>query len=336
MTRVSENSHSASMNFSINQAKAKLEDLQIKGANLKRIVKPSDDPIGNIELMQIRSNKIENDQFKRNSSFALTALEYTENSLKELTEIMMKAKEIAVAQSSDLFNPEIRKSVAKEVSQLKKQVFGIANRRLGNRYIFSGFKTLQQPFSTNGKYHGDTGVISLEVLKNFYIPTNIPGKEVFISATSSKIGNDNPLENLDLFSNKDNNSEDAKLQNPDLILQTVDNPPSNSLFNLLETLENALNTDNPDSVQELLNEIDDFTDQLITLRTRVGSNINTLLNSEGTLEETELFNASRKNKIEDADIAELFSDLNKQNQLLRATYKTTSKLINENLLDFLK
>ena len=55
MTRVTENSSRAAVNFTIKKAKSKLEELQLKGANLKKIRKPSDNPTGNSKALQLSS-----------------------------------------------------------------------------------------------------------------------------------------------------------------------------------------------------------------------------------------------------------------------------------------
>ena len=69
MTRVSENSSYNAINYSIGKTKSKLEDLQMKGSSLKRIRKPSDDPVGNVELMSIRSRNVDGEQYLRNISY---------------------------------------------------------------------------------------------------------------------------------------------------------------------------------------------------------------------------------------------------------------------------
>jgi flagellin-like hook-associated protein FlgL len=50
MSRVSEGSTIHSINYSIGKTKEKLENLQLQGSNLKRVQKPSDDPVGNMEI----------------------------------------------------------------------------------------------------------------------------------------------------------------------------------------------------------------------------------------------------------------------------------------------
>ena len=112
MTRVSEQSSFHAINHAVNKTKSKLEDLQIKGSNLKRIQTPSDDPIGNTELLAIRSQDVDNNQYSRNVSFAKAQLTFVENAVEELTNIVVKAKELAIGQASNFYEADIRQGVA--------------------------------------------------------------------------------------------------------------------------------------------------------------------------------------------------------------------------------
>jgi flagellar hook-associated protein 3 FlgL len=94
MSRVSENSSIHSINYAVGKTKGRLEDLQMKGSTLKRMNKPSDDPVGNAELLAIRSQNIDAGQYMRNINFAQTQLAYTEDVLEEMTELLNKAKEL--------------------------------------------------------------------------------------------------------------------------------------------------------------------------------------------------------------------------------------------------
>src|SRR5690554_788183 len=187
MTRVSEQSSFHAINHAVNKTKSRLEDLQLKGSNLKRVQKPSHDPIGNTELLAIRSQAVDNEQYSRNISFAKAQLSFAENAIEELTNIVVKAKELAIGQSSNFYDADIRKSVAKEVEQLKKQIISIGNRRMGNKYVFGGHKNLTPPFGDNGEYFGDKNTTSIEVAKDFFVPINFSGKEVFFPSRNTKI-----------------------------------------------------------------------------------------------------------------------------------------------------
>lgn len=345
MSRVSEQSSIHSVNYSVGKTKSKLEDLQIQGSNLKRIQKPSDDPIGNIELLSIRSKDVDDNQYLRNSSYAKTLLELTESTLESMTDLIGKAKEIAIGQSSDLYNPEVRQSVAKEVHQLRIQAIALANRRIGNRYIFSGYKTLSKPFDMDGKYLGDDGKIKLEVSKDFFVPINLNGNEVFFTNNKNDFRkNDVDIRQLEMIEPSMQNEEMQQMNegeplaepSRDLASESKDPNTRTSIFDNLQSLENALLTNNPDVVQNILESLDDDHNRIVTLRTQAGAISNSIVNSENTIENTKLMNAAYKSKIEDADIAELFGEISKQQNVLKATYKSTAGLLNSSLLDFVR
>lgn len=330
MSRVSENSSAAAINYAVGKTKGKVEDLQIKGSTLKRVSKPSDDPVGNVELLSIRSQNIDATQYMRNLNFAQTQLSYTENVLEEMTELLNKAKELAISQASSIYSPEIRQGVSKEIHQIREQMLSLSNKRMGNRYLFSGQKILTRPFDQDGKYAGDTNKINIEINKDVYVPININGKELFFSSEKR------PPQKSDV----DLNPPQIEI-NPEI--EVMRKPASAepqevpvSIFDELRGLENAMLTDNPQIIQGLLERIDTSTERIIAYRTQIGALANTVSNAENNIEKTKLLNEAHKSKIEDADVAELFSDLQKEQNVLKATYNSSSKLMNTSLMDFLK
>jgi flagellar hook-associated protein 3 FlgL len=72
------------------------------------------------------------------------------------------------------------------------------------------------------------------------------------------------------------------------------------------------------------------------MRTQIGALTNTISNSELNIEKTKLLNEAHKSKIEDADVAELMTDLQKEQAVLKATYKASANLMNVGLMDFLR
>ena len=112
MVRVTEKSSSSSVTFAVNKAKAKLEELQLKGANLKKIRKPSDNPTGNAKALQLSSRNKNIEQYLKNIDYAEFNVNIIEKSVEEITNILNKAKEIAVLQSSDFYGADIKQNVA--------------------------------------------------------------------------------------------------------------------------------------------------------------------------------------------------------------------------------
>ncbi|MFL5783387.1 MAG: flagellar hook-associated protein FlgL [Bacteriovoracaceae bacterium] len=329
MSRVSENSSVHAINYATGKTKSKVEDLQLKGSTMKRIAKVSDDPVGNVELLAIRSQNVDSEQYMRNLNFAQTQLSYTENVIEDLTNILMKAKELAIGASSTIYSPEIREGVSKEIHQLRQQALSLANKRMGNRYLFSGQMVLTRPFDTEGKYQGDTNKINIEINKDVFIPVNINGKELFFSKGKT------PLERNDL---------NLKKEEVDLTPPQVRAPASSeegaevevSIFDELRALENAMLTDNPNIIQGLLEKFDTSLERVVKLRTQIGALTNTVENSENNIEKTKLLNEAHKSKIEDADVTEVFGNLQKEQTVLKATYQASANLMNTNLMDFLR
>jgi flagellar hook-associated protein 3 FlgL len=328
MSRVTENSSQTTINYAVGKVKGKVEDLQLKGSTLKRLMKPSDDPIGNVDLLSIRSQNIDSAQYMRNAGFAQTQLSYTENVLDGISEIINKAKELAIGQASSIYAPEVRQGVAKEIHQLRQQLLSMANKRIGNRYLFAGQKVLTRPFDQNGKFQGDTNRINVEISKDLYLPINIHGQELFFSSVKK------PVE-----------KSDVDLKPPEIGISpeidimrkpaSVEEVPM-SMFDELRGLENALITDNPQIIQNLLERLDDSLDRIVAVRTKIGALMNTITNSEANIEKDKVANETQKSKIEDADVAELFGELHKEQNVLKATYKASSNLMNTSLMDFLR
>lgn len=343
MTRVSENSNYHAVNYAVGKTKARLEDLQLKGASLKRIQRPSDDPLSNVDVMVKKSQNTDAEQYLRSLNFAQTNLNLTENILDELTNIMVKAKELAIGQSSDVYNVDVRKGVAKEIQQLRLQALSLANKRVGNRYLFGGQKVLTKPFEGDGTYKGDKQKIFVEINKDVFVPINLSGAEIFFDQprnTDYKIIVPDAQGNMPIDPEANPGPQDTKIDRSIASVNVANDPAQapvqSSIFDELKTLENALITNNPDIVQSLLEQLDRSTDRIISLRTEIGALTNTVSNAEGNIEKMKLLNEEHRSKMEDADVAELFSNLQKDQDVLKATYKSSSQLMSQKLMDFIR
>lgn len=348
MTRVSENSTTLSIRHTLNKHKAKMEDLQMKGTTLKNMRKPSDNPAANIEALQISSVTKDNNQFKRNADFATLQLNITEKALENLTDVINKAKDIAIAQSSDIYNEDVRRNVANEVHQLRNLALSIANKRVGQRYIFSGYKTLESPFNEKGEYRGDTGHMTLEVGKDFFVQVNLHGKEVFMAESESDSQVEHPLENFGEMAYAKEHSKNREIASEDIDPQAQDGEVASvgkdtgkfketaNIFGLLDSLAISLENNDADQIQNLLEKFDTALTRLVTLRTRVGSISTSVASNVNTIDANDIDNMERKSKLVDADVTELFSDITRQQEILKTAYKTSEGLLNKNLLDFLR
>ena len=321
MTRVSQKSSLEAVRYNLNKTKQAIEDLQIQGASLKKLEKPSDSPINTTKVFDLNAKLSNNKQYVRDAEVAKNFLDTSERALERVNNIISRAKEITIAQSSDFYGPGIRKNVAVEVRQLMNEVLSISNTQAGNRYIFSGFQTDSPPFKNDGTYLGDFGKIQLEIGKNFFIPININGARVFTGVTSEK--------------NILNNQNTRELST----IQKTDNkfvPANTNLFTQLKILANALENNDSKLIQSTILPLDNIFNRIITIRTSIGSTMNSINNSNHSIENENVNIKTQRSRLQDSDIAELFSDLTRLKASLRASYQASDTLINQNLLNFLK
>ena len=130
--RVGENTTMNTVRESLNRSRLRMNDLQKQNATMKRINAPSDDPVGNVKLMAIRNETQDNTQFEKNANLAKAFLNYTDSSLEEVTNLLGRARELALGQASAAASgAESRAMVSQEVKNIQSQLIAIANRRLG-------------------------------------------------------------------------------------------------------------------------------------------------------------------------------------------------------------
>lgn len=165
--------------YNVSKSLQRVTDLQEKISSGKNINRPSDDPAGMSRAINYRSSLSFLDQYERNIRSGKSWVSMTETALNHANEIVTRAREIALAQSTATASRETRQIGLKEVETLIDQLHLIASTQLGERYIFSGFKTEQSPFDASGTYQGDEGEIKLELSKNDYMTVNLPGNKAF-------------------------------------------------------------------------------------------------------------------------------------------------------------
>jgi flagellar hook-associated protein 3 FlgL len=331
--RVGENSTLNTVRDSLNRSRLRMNELQKQNSTMKRVNTPSDDPVGNVKLMTIRNESLDNEQFERNSNLAKTFLNYTDSSLEEVTNLIVRAKELALGQASSAANgPDSRVMVAEEIKSIIQEVNSIANRRLGDRFIFSGYKTGTQPFDQGGAYSGDNGRIMVEVQKDVFVGMNLPGQEVFLGLDDQTSLSDRALASP-------NAAAPAGLEGegPELAMrQSAAIKSDEDIFRTLDGLRVGLMTNDIDLIRSTLQPLDKIRDRVITMRAQVGARTSGIDTALANMGKKNLFNAELQSNIEDSDIIQVVSDMAREETVLRASLQASNKLIQPTLLDFLK
>ena len=363
--RVSDKMLQTQVMNNLNKNRTELSNLQNQAASLKQVTKPSDDPTGTAKILQNRTENKTLEQIDKNIFYGKAFLETTESTLSQLGEAVVRAKELAIQAANDTNGGLPREMIASEVEQIYGSLVEMSNRRFGDRFIFSGYKTTQAPFDTSGKYAGDDGQIQVQTLTGQFLPINLIGSQVFLGQDLSYGGAVNrdmkipqSVEELQTYKLNQIEKEFEKENLQENTIETrapaslggvqrvggtaaserdpVSGPRGVNIFQAISGLEASLRADDKLGIQQSLESLDEALNQVNLARAEVGGRVNQLnANNEG-IQRSIIDNKTYNSQIEDADVFKVMTDLTKSNQTLEATLQTSTKFMNQSLLDFLR
>jgi flagellar hook-associated protein 3 FlgL len=329
--RVSDNTNFGVVRDSISRSRSRMENLQGQAATLKKVNRPSDDPVGSAKVLEVRTDKVNNDQFQNNAKLAETFLNNTDHALEDLSEIILRAKEIAIGQSSNASStPESRLGVSEEVTQLFQRAVGTANRRIGDRYLFGGYKTQNPPVDADGQYLGDDGQMMVEIGRETFIGMNLPGVEAF--NTRPEASRDRQRLEIEKAPNEEEKNQVLRR----LASESNSGADNINLFQELKALRVGLLTGDLNAVRGTLERFDELHGRLVAMRSKVGARVQGIQGNINALERHNVTNAQLTSTIEDADMAQVVSDLAKEETVFKSSLASSKHLIQPTLLDFLR
>ncbi len=358
--RVTDKMNQTQIAANIQKNRSELSTLQNQAATGKRFAKPSDDPSAAAKILSNRTENKNLEQFDKGVFNAKTFLETTESALSQLGEVLVRAKELAIQAASDTNGGTPREMIAAEVEQMVNSVIELSNRRVGDRYMFAGHKTLTQPFNRAGEYSGDDGEMKIPTNKGTFVAMNLSGDKVFLGRGIGPDGSIRPkqetpqtVEELQAhklaeaereFKNEEQLESHIETRGPANIgrihkLGDTDPVAGGSgvnIFNLMQGLEVALRTNDKFGIQDALEPLDQALNQVTLARSEIGGRVNQLTASSDGIQKMILDNKVTNSQLEDADLFQVMTDLNKSDSALKATLATSSKLMNLSLLDFIK
>jgi len=172
---------------SILQQQTKVNNTQQQISLGKRILNPSDDPAGSVQLLDLNQALSRLEQFQANNDYAVNRLSTSESTLQSVTSNLQRVRELAVQGFNDVNTPTDKKSIAEEMYQRLDEILALANTKDANGdYLYAGFKTQTKPFtgtSASGlyTYQGDQSQRFLEIGEDRSLADGNSGAEVFFN-----------------------------------------------------------------------------------------------------------------------------------------------------------
>ncbi|MFZ6817596.1 flagellar hook-associated protein FlgL [Undibacterium sp. Ji22W] len=181
--RISTNTIYESGGARISDLQVSLNRTQQQIASGRRILNPSDDPIGSARALVITQTDAVNEQFAVNRKNATNTLSIAEDTLSNVTNVLHNVKTLVVSAGNGTLSDQERGYIANELQGNLDQLFGFANATDGtDAYLFSGFSSSVAPYTkTQGgaQYNGDQGGRLLQVDTSRQIPINEVGSAIF-------------------------------------------------------------------------------------------------------------------------------------------------------------
>ncbi len=149
--RVSELTKQNAVQRNMNQSSEELQNVMVGISSGKKLLKPSDDPVGAAKVQDFHTSINHSRTLEKNISADKIWLDGTEESIKQITETLKHVKKLALEGSNGAATHEFRKSLASEVELIANDLVKLGNKREGKLYIFSGTKTFTKPLEMRPK-----------------------------------------------------------------------------------------------------------------------------------------------------------------------------------------
>ncbi|MBY0372080.1 hypothetical protein K2X33_15460, partial [bacterium] len=199
-----------------------------------------------------------------------------------------------LAVSTSGFGDLQRSASIAEVQGLHDSIIQLLNTRFGDRTLLAGFKSDKPAFSPDGKYLGDGGEIVVEIAQGQSMAVNISGERAVLG--KGLTGGVNILE---------------------------------PLTRLLQ----GLKTGNTELIQSSLELFTKANDQVSLVRSEIGAKTIQAEHAIDTQSNKQVQGADALASIAEIDAIKVFSDLARDQTVLRAAISTTQKLLTENPTD---
>lgn len=307
-----------------------------KLTTLKKINRPSDDVSSYAKAVNYKNKINAVEQFKRNVDLSDGNLKFVERQLSDFSDSWDRVNELVVLGLNATEDNTSRNAVASELKNIASFMLGIANSKYEGNYVFAGFKTNQPPFpAIDSGYNGDSNEIIVSIDSESYLGVNITGDKIFLfnnfSATSLVTE-----DGKHIYYNPDGNGAlDIEIRDSDdtTVIKRI------KVMNIIDgvnKLSEAFKKNDILEAKALFEIVSYAKNQVVVSQTEVGAKLARLERQYEKLDETDLIYKKLLSNVQDADIAEVASQIANIQASLEALRLSASKIFSQSLLDFLR
>jgi len=273
----------------------------------KQITKPSDEPDKASTVTRLESEMARQKSYQETLTTVQTRLTSQETSLRNVSDVLIRIKELTVQAANDTISAPDRKAIGLEIIGLRDQLLSQANAQDTNgNFLFAGSRSTQAPYAldANGHitYQGDQSRMKVQVGDNRRMNANTPGSDVFLRVVR----------------------DDGKGRQVGV-----------NFFEALKDLSDAIINGLPKDMDRGLGEIDILQQGISNATAQIGSDMSVVDMQNSVLDETTLRLKSTLSDVQDLDYTEAITRMNKDQLALEAAQSTFAKIAKLTLFNYI-
>ena len=166
----------------IGSLRAEADDLQRQIGSGERLSRSSDDPVAAAQLRTLSREQRLAEVDQRNSDLAQNNLKLTDDALDQVSNVLIRAKELATAAANGTLSDDQRNSIGTEIESLRQSLLLIANSRDGAGHALFGGQVAGTAYDASGgsiTYVGTAGADPVTLGDGQTVTPALTGPEVF-------------------------------------------------------------------------------------------------------------------------------------------------------------
>ncbi|MFP8488630.1 flagellin [Gracilimonas sp. Q87] len=281
----------------VNKNRSEAGQIQSDLSSGRSVRVPSQDPVSFQRARITQENIRKEQQFQDNIDNGLRQGRLAQDKLGKMIDGLIEIKELTVRGSSDSYGAKDRESMADQIQGLKVTLANSLNLSYGDRYLFAGTNSDQQPFEVDDV----TGNVTNNSNATGPIIKAGDGVNIEFSVTGSELAN----------------------------------TASGDLFVVLNDLEQAFRNNDQATINNYLGSMDNVIEHVTDLTSKLGNNINRMEYMFEQYESSKITQNADVSKLVDTDFAEAFSEMQRNQVAYESAMAVHSTMFNNTLLDYL-
>jgi flagellar hook-associated protein 3 FlgL len=180
--RVTQSSYYHNLDKNVTNTQHKLNAVNKQLASGRNIEYGYENPQAYNQAMRLDNDINSLTQARNIANRAVSFTDYTDNTLKDMKEVLDKFRVKLVAAANDSNASSSLLAIGDELRAYKDHLINLANAKGDGKYLFAGTALEKPPINAAGEYSGNDGQLKAHLGDNVQQTFNIPGSDLFLGS----------------------------------------------------------------------------------------------------------------------------------------------------------